>query len=235
MTKRSAWVAFEGPDGAGKSTLAQALVSIMDDAVLFPSPSEHEVGRLARSTLQVPGIALEARQLMFLSDTIDSYFRDIVPALLEGKTVISDRWVMSTLVYHEALLTLVGAQEEGVDSAEALFDVYAGLTAGQGPDITFFVDTPGPVRSERIDSREDEEMNDAERSFQALVSRIYDRRRREESIYDHGSCINFVVSGLESVDLAAQWCKREIERRPPPELVVYQGLFNRLRAMEGSQ
>ena len=229
---RPLWVCFEGPDGAGKSTLARMFTERLDNAVLLPSPSEGTVGRFARESLGIRrnSLAVEARQLLFLSDVIDTYFRAVVPALMDGKVVVSDRWVMSTLFYHHALLEMEGAEEDGNNSAADMFSLYSILTSGQGPDLTFVVNTPEPVRWSRLSARWETDLNEDSREFQKIVSSLYqDFAPPDVGFYQSGCDLQLTVHGHGNAEREIEQCLRDAARVKTEPMQVYTGLWNRLR------
>ena len=235
INKRKLWVAFEGPDGCGKTSIAEALNELVSDSVLTPSPSKSEIGLLARMSLGdllIEQISTEARQLIFMADIIDSYFKSVIPSLVSGKMVISDRWVTSTLVYHKALIMKEGAKEEAEETTESLADFYSFMTAGQGPDVTFFVDTPEPVRRKRLAAKDTSDIYEDDLELQKYVNRTY-KKMKLSSLYSSGMDIRLSISGTNSAEDEAQRCLREIERMTPPDLVCYTGLFNRLKRQGG--
>lgn len=229
--KRPLWICFEGPDGAGKSTLARMFFERLDNAVLLPSPSDGTVGRMARESLGMErnSLAVEARQLLFLSDVVDTYFRSVVPALMDGKTVVSDRWVMSTLFYHHALLEMEGAEEEGNNSAADMFSLYSVLTSGQGPDLTFVVNTPEPIRRSRLSARWEKDLNEDSREFQRLVNSLYmDWEPPDVGFYQSGCDICLTIHGHGDPEREVEQCLRDAARIRTEPMQVYTGLWNRL-------
>ncbi len=111
MTKhkeQGMFICVEGLDGRGKTTQAKILVKSLRrrgfDAAYTTEPSTGKVGKLIRSFVldrekRVP-IALEA--LLFAADRVDHVETEIKPLLREGKVVVCDRYVYSTLAYQGA-------------------------------------------------------------------------------------------------------------------------------------
>ena len=242
---RPIWVAFEGCDGSGKSTIANAMRDLIGpESVLIPTPSDSQLGRLARQSLalSIQEMPLEARQLVFLSDIIATFFREVMPALMNGKTVISDRWVLSTLVYHISLMRIAGAQDEGVDTATHMLDYYRTMTAGFGPDITFVVNAPEPVRWDRLKSRPDSgDLNEASREFQKIVASTYEKIGTALAdddggpveFYENGADLKLSVSGTVNPVEEARMCIKDMNRLEPDPIPAYPGLWERL--VEGGE
>lgn len=104
---QSRFIVFEGPDGAGttlhSSLLAEHLRGNVVDVFLTHEPTDGAIGSFIRQELSrgvVPPLAL---QMLFCADRAWHIEKEIAPALKEGKTVISDRYALSTIVYGQAL------------------------------------------------------------------------------------------------------------------------------------
>lgn len=116
-TLRGRFVVLEGIDGAGTTTqtriLAERLRGLEVDAVTTAEPSSGAVGRLIRHLLgQVgapPDPALMA--LLFAADRVDHLASEITPALSNGKWVIGDRYLWSSLAYQSLALPLGWVRE----------------------------------------------------------------------------------------------------------------------------
>lgn len=102
------FIVLEGPDGSGTTThaalLGEKLGRIGHDVLLTAEPTTGAIGTFIREQLKKKSIdSPSALQLLFCADRAAHIETVIKPALAAGKTVISDRYVISTLVYGEAL------------------------------------------------------------------------------------------------------------------------------------
>lgn len=101
------FIVLEGPDGSGTTThvklLADTLKSAGKDVVLTCEPSDSAIGTFIRSELAKKTISPAALQILFTADRAQHVHDVIEPALKAGKTVICDRYWLSTVVYAEAL------------------------------------------------------------------------------------------------------------------------------------
>ena len=221
MTERGKWVAFEGPDGAGKTLLSKKLHELYPEALLLPSPSCSITGEFARSALSVKsdGLAPEARQLLFLADIIDTYMRVVMPTLAKGQMVISDRWVVSTVVYQLAMFEMMGDIKMGSQVTAAMSSYYGEVTHGMGPDLTFYVDSPPRVRVKRLKDREGFDWNEHSANFQEIVAETY-KAAKQSRWYFAGAGISMTIPGSNEPDHIVKMCKADIDRIEAPLLPV---------------
>jgi dTMP kinase len=106
---RGVFVAFEGGEGAGKSTQARLLEEWLSsrgyDVVLTHEPGDSEVGQQLRRILLSPetgSLDHRAEVLLYAADKAVHVETLVKPALAAGKVVITDRYVDSALAYQGA-------------------------------------------------------------------------------------------------------------------------------------
>ncbi len=102
-----ALVAFEGIDGAGKTTqvarLAAALRAAGRSVVETREPTDGPYGRRIRAEARAGRRAPAAEELRwFLADRREHVDRVIAPALAAGQVVLTDRYTLSTVAYQGA-------------------------------------------------------------------------------------------------------------------------------------
>lgn len=108
---RGRFYVVEGADGVGSTTQCHKLVERLTRAKrtvhVTAEPSKGPIGLLIRQMLGAPAqgegrpqkaIAKELA-LLFAADRLDHVAREIEPRLVEGIDVVSDRYVLSSLVY----------------------------------------------------------------------------------------------------------------------------------------
>lgn len=100
----SLFVAFEGLDGAGLSTQAQLLKNFLREkgyeVVLTKEQTDAAIGGLIRSILRKEfNTSLLTLQLLFTADRAHHLQNEIEPALKQGKIVITDRYMFSTIAF----------------------------------------------------------------------------------------------------------------------------------------
>src|SRR5579863_7924905 len=108
-TKRGLFITFEGPDGSGKSTQARMLAERLRGegrAVLESvEPGGTPIGQQIRRILLDPAnkeLTATAELLLMFAARAQNVEQWILPALSEGKIVISDRFTDSSLAYQGA-------------------------------------------------------------------------------------------------------------------------------------
>jgi dTMP kinase len=144
--KQGYFICVEGLDGSGKTTQARILVRNLRrrgfDAVYTSEPSVGEVGKLIRSFVldredRVP-VALEA--LLFAADRVDHVESVVKPLLKEGKVVVCDRYVYSTLAYQGA----AGLSLEWIESINRF---------ALKPHLALLIDVPSDVVVKRLERK----------------------------------------------------------------------------------
>ena len=143
------FIAFEGGDGAGKSTQSTLLESRLKRmgvrTTLLHEPGSTPVGDYLRQYL-ISGepVSQIAELLMFEALRAELVARQITPALAEGVVVICDRFAGSTVAYQ--------GYGRGIDLA-AIDKLNDFATQGRYPDLTLLIDVDPLVGLERINSR----------------------------------------------------------------------------------
>ncbi|WP_151083671.1 dTMP kinase [Nocardioides cynanchi] len=120
-TTTGVFVCFEGGEGAGKSTQAQALATSLGErgfqALLTFEPGDTPVGQEIRRIVLDPAtgeISDRTEVLLYAADKAEHVDTVVLPALARGEVVITDRYVDSTLAYQGAGRTLAVAEVERV-------------------------------------------------------------------------------------------------------------------------
>ncbi len=152
------FLALEGPDGGGKSTQAARLAAWLRedgfDVVACRDPGSTPAGdRLRKVVLDrgSVGLAMRTEMLIYMASRAQLVHEVIEHALAAGRVVLSDRFLLSNIVYQGYAGGL------GVDEVWRVGQV---ATAGLLPDVTLVLDVPpetavarvGPAR-DRIEER----------------------------------------------------------------------------------
>ncbi|MDA3039335.1 MAG: dTMP kinase, partial [Actinomycetota bacterium] len=136
-------MAFEGGEGAGKSTQARRLASRID-AVITREPGGTDLGSKLRRLLLEPGqavIGARAETLLMAADRAQHLDEVVLPALRSGRHVVSDRTAFSSLAYQG------GGRDLGVDEVRAINEF---ALCGRWPDAVVLLDVPRVVGHDRL-------------------------------------------------------------------------------------
>lgn len=133
------FISFEGIDGCGKGTqisyFEKYLDSIGKTYIVVREPGGTEIGETIREVLLHSKFAItgKAELLLFLASRAQLVHEKILPALKEGKVVIADRFIDSSVAYQGA------GRKIGVEEVKKLNSF---ATENIKPDITFYIDIP---------------------------------------------------------------------------------------------
>ncbi|MDR0881690.1 MAG: dTMP kinase [Candidatus Adiutrix sp.] len=151
---RGFFIALEGLDGVGKTTLARRLSTALAGLGLNPlevkEPTEGPWGR------QIRELARAGRRLARPEEELDLFVRDraedveqnIGPALLAGRPVVADRYILSNVAYQSSL----GISEKTILAANARFP---------WPDLMVILEAPVATGLARIAAGRPEGPNQA--------------------------------------------------------------------------
>ena len=144
----SRYVALEGVDGSGKSTVGQALLEALDrrgiEAILVREPGGTVVGEAVRSLLLDSDALDDWAEVFLFAAQRAELARDVIePALAAGTWVVSDRSYYSSIAYQGR------ARGLGEDRVRMINET--GLD-GVIPDFVFVLDVDPGVALDRQDS-----------------------------------------------------------------------------------
>ncbi|MBW3595392.1 MAG: dTMP kinase [Actinobacteria bacterium] len=147
------FVAFEGGEGAGKSTQMSAFVRWLEaqgeDVVTTREPGGTAIGDRIR-TLLLDNAASEmgprTEALLYAADRAQHVSEVIKPALDAGKVVISDRFVDSSLAY-QGIARGLGLEE--------IYRISQWATGGILPDLVFFLKVDAEQGLSRVPGEHD--------------------------------------------------------------------------------
>ena len=160
------FVTFEGIDRSGKTTQARLLCEALGpDALGVREPGGTEAGERIREILKDPAVELSARTeaLLFAAARAELVEQVIRPALEEGRTVVSDRFLDSSLAYQGGARGL-GVEEVGRINRFAL--------GGVRPDLTLLLDIDPAAAANR--AGESDRFEDEGAELQRRVLEAYE-------------------------------------------------------------
>ncbi len=183
-------VAFEGVDGAGKTTQLRRLAEVLRargrEVVTTKEPTDGPIGRRIRETARTGRLPPAEELALFLQDRRAHVDEVIRPALARGAVVLVDRYFYSTAAYQGA---------RGLDPADILArnEAFAPV-----PDVVLLLELPPETGVSRVRGRDGaenlferlEDLRACDRVFRALdrpeIARV-DASGGEEDV--HRACV----------------------------------------------
>lgn len=174
------FITFEGPDGSGKTTqikkTADKVKALGKDVVLTREPGGTALGEAVRKILLDPqqtNLADSAEVLLYAAARAQHVCQVIKPALAQGKLVLCDRFVDSSIAYQ--------GYGRGLD-LEFITSINNQATGGVVPRLTILLDLPveqGLIRAKGVG--EPDRLEGEALSFHEKVRQGYLRLCQQES------------------------------------------------------
>lgn len=204
---RGKFVTIEGPDGAGKTSVVQALVEKLaaegiHDILVTREPGGSKIAEQIRQViLDVDNTEMDARTeaLLFAAARRQHLIEKVLPALEAGRLVLCDRFVDSSMAYQGVARNI---------PTELIWDINQFAIENQLPDLTLLIDVPAEVGLERI--------------YQAKGQRQFDRLDQEDIAFHNlvrDAFLSFeqeherivLIDGTQSIEAVTQACLVELK------------------------
>jgi dTMP kinase len=190
------FVSFEGIEGSGKSTLLAAVESSLRkagrDMVVTREPGGTPAGDAIRRVFIEPHFELSAMaETLLVNASRAQLVADVIgPAVKDGKLVLCDRYVHSSLAYQGY------GREQSLDAVRAICNA---ATGGLMPDLTLLIDVSYETSRERLHRRgsTDDRLEKMEEAFHRRARAgflelakadprivVIDGERSEEQVYN---------------------------------------------------
>ena len=167
------FLSVEGGDGSGKSTQIQNIKEYLtkrgQEVILTREPGGTEIAEKIRELILDPAnekLTGKAEMLLYAASRAQHLEEKILPALAEGKTILSDRFTDSSIAY----------QGYGRGLGEMVAEVNRIATGGKEPDLTIFLNiTPaaGIARKNKQDGHILDRMEQEKLAFHEAVYEGY--------------------------------------------------------------
>lgn len=153
---RGIFITFEGGEGSGKSTVIKALEKKLSsdyEILLTREPGGIKISEEIRQViLDKKNVEMDSitEAMLYAASRRQHLVERIIPALQNGKVVLCDRFVDSSLAYQGY------ARKIGI---EKVFDINKLVIENYMPDLTILIECPPVVGLRRINGNEKREIN----------------------------------------------------------------------------
>lgn len=184
------FITLEGIDGSGKTTQCQLLQKHLQAAniphICIREPGSTSLGEMLRTIISDPQAEIHpiAESYLYATCRAQLTAQVIQPALGQGKIVVCDRFLDSSIVYQGAARNL---------GDRTVQEINKHATFGLVPDITFLIDVPVSVSLNRIDAKKKDRIEMEETHFHEAVRHGYKKLAKE-----HKRIV--VIDGTQSID-----------------------------------
>ncbi|MDE8031455.1 dTMP kinase [Streptococcus mutans] len=157
MTK-GIFISFEGPDGAGKTTVLEAILPQLEKLVAKEVITTREPGGVAIAE-SIRDLILDVNHtnmddktelLLYIAARRQHLVERILPELKKGNLVLVDRFIDSSVAYQ--------GYGRGLD-ADAVTWLNNFATDGLQPDLTLYFDVDSQIGLTRIEKNKEREVN----------------------------------------------------------------------------
>lgn len=176
------FISFEGPDGAGKTSVMRQITADLkeqlgsDGVVYTREPGGNHIAEQIRDVLfDADNTDMDPRTeaLLFAAARRQHLVADILPALQNGKVILCDRYVDSSIAYQGAGRGL---------GEENIWQINQFAIDGLMPELTIYLDIDSELGLQRIAQNRADEVNrlDEEKlSFHRKVRSAYQKLAQE--------------------------------------------------------
>lgn len=177
---RGLFITFEGADGAGKTTVSKAVCGrlIKDgyDILYTREPGGSKIAEEIRSVILDPkntDMDPKCEALLYAASRRQHLIDVVLPALKEGRTVISDRFIDSSLAY-QGVGRGIGIQE--------VYDINQFAIENHMPDKTIFLNIDAETGLKRINANRTY-LDRLDQESEAFHNRVHEGYEKVLSLY----------------------------------------------------
>ncbi|MER1989480.1 MAG: dTMP kinase [Solibacillus isronensis] len=170
--QRNLFITFEGGEGAGKTSVLKAIGERIKEkrieALLTREPGGIEIAEKIRAVILDPAhteMHERTEALLYAAARAQHFYEKITPALEEGKHVLCDRFIDSSLAYQGY------AREIGVDDVLSINEFAIGKRL---PDVTIFFNIAPEKGLARIHATRSDEINRLDTEGLAFHKKVYE-------------------------------------------------------------
>ncbi|MFL2963033.1 MAG: dTMP kinase [Candidatus Thalassarchaeaceae archaeon] len=197
-------ISVEGGDGSGKGLATSIVAEILEKEFTFTSVEktgeprrEHPLGRLAIESVKMQTLKPEGEAGLFAADRLDHSHGWILPYLKEGRAVVSERNIHSSLVY-QGIVGKLGLERVAHMNSAALI-----------PDLCIWVDCDPEIALKRIeggtlrnlsDKKEYFETSDLQKKIRAGYKNLLSGELEMPIPFDMGALVGPILNETSEID-----------------------------------
>ncbi|MDH5646524.1 MAG: dTMP kinase [Candidatus Heimdallarchaeota archaeon] len=159
------FVTIEGIDGSGKSTQMQLVANRLRESgyevIITHEPTKRRIGSIIKEHYLInPNSIPEVDALLYAADRIEHYNLDVRPKLDQNYIVLTDRYVISSIVYQGAQ----GVEINWIKEINKMVPL---------PDLSIILEIPIEIAINRLDSTDKQIEKFENYSWLEKLSKIY--------------------------------------------------------------
>ena len=209
------FVSFEGPDGAGKSTvlkevLAEIAPQLKTQYLVTREPGGSKIAEKIRDIILDPAndkMDPKTEALLYAAARSQHVEEIIKPAINEGKVVFSDRFVDSSLAYQGQ------GRDLGIAKVKQINDF---ATDKLDPDLTFFLDIAPEIGLSRIKKLGPAQEDRLEQEDIAFHQKVYEGFLKVIKMYPDRFV---VINATQPIDQVVKQVVTELKQRLPKTIL----------------
>ena len=164
------FITFEGTEGSGKTTVLREITKRLQEGryITTREPGGVPIAEAIRSViLDERSTAMDewTEAYLYTAARRQHLIERVIPALNEGKVVLCDRFIDSSLAYQGY------ARGLGIDTVESINRIVIGTYM---PDVTIYFDVPPEVGLQRIFKNRSDEVNRFDQESLNFHKKVYE-------------------------------------------------------------
>ena len=203
--KKGLFIVFEGPEGAGKTTVIKELEVLFKDSnieyIFTREPGGISISEQIRDIiLNKDNVEMDGRTeaLLYAASRRQHLVEKVIPALEKGKIVLCDRFIFSSLAYQGY------ARGLGMDN---VMEINHFAIEGHMPDLTILFDIDPREGLNRIHKNDEREVNRLDLESIEFHEKVVEAYHILAKRYEHNTVI---VDASKSLDEVKEAVAKEI-------------------------
>ncbi|MFJ5625237.1 dTMP kinase [Peribacillus loiseleuriae] len=202
---RGIFITFEGPEGAGKTTVLHKLGEVLTDVgyqvVITREPGGISISEQIREViLNKDNTVMDGRTeaLLYAAARRQHLVEKVMPALDRGVIVLCDRFIDSSLAYQ--------GHARGL-SIDEVYKMNQFAIAGVMPDLTIYFDIDPALGLQRVHSNQEREVNRLDMEELQFHEKV---REGYQIIMERSRERFYIVDAAQPLDIVVDTTKRKV-------------------------